>query len=77
LIRRHYFGWFKDDRLYLSQDPPDAPIRRSVPYTVDEMKVLLSRRRGVSVYWWPLLPDKINAEIGTRTEEGLRLERRG
>jgi hypothetical protein len=69
-IRRQYFGWFKQDVFFLSQQPPDAPIRPSIRIeTIDEVKALLARR-GVEILWWPPLPDKIHAEI----QKGPRLE---
>lgn len=72
-IRRHYFGWHKDDRFYLSQLPPDAPVRPSVVIeTLDEVRALLARR-GVEISWYPPLPDHLHAAI----QEGLRLEGRG
>lgn len=64
MIRRRYFGWFKNDRFYLSALPPDAPVRPSVTYdTVDEIRALLIGRRGIEIYWSPPLPDKIDAEL--------------
>lgn len=73
MIRRKYYGWFKDDRFFLSQQPPDAPTRPCVSLaSVDEVKALLTRR-GVEIFWWPPLPDKIHGEI----QKGLRLEGRG
>lgn len=72
-IRRQYFGWFKNERFYLSNLPPDAPVRRSVAYdSIDEIKTLLASRKRVEILWWPPLPDAIHAEI----EKGLRLDGR-
>jgi hypothetical protein len=70
VIRRKYFGWFKDDAFFFSHQPPDAPVRPCAKYqSIDEVKALL-RRRGVEVFWWPPLPDDIHAEI----QKGLRVE---
>ena len=72
-IRRRYYGWMKDGRFFLSQQPPDAPVRPSVSYdTIEEIKALLASRRRIEIYWWPPLPDKVNAEI----QNGLRVEGR-
>jgi hypothetical protein len=70
MIRRRYFGWHKDGAFYLSRLPPDSPTRPCTRYdTTDEIKALL-RRRGVSIFWSPPLPDAIDAEI----QKGARLE---
>jgi len=77
VIRRQYFGWLKNDRFHLSLYPPDAPHRPSVALdTVDEVRALLASRKRIEILWWPPLPDKIHAEIGTRSSDGLRLEGR-
>jgi hypothetical protein len=63
----------KNERFFLSLQPPDAPIRPSASYdTIDEINALLSSRRRIEIYWWPPLPDKINAEI----KKGIRMEGR-
>ena len=70
-IKRRYYGWLKNDRFHLSLLPPDAPVRPCISYdSSDEIRALLSSRRGMEILWWPPLPDKINAEIakGIRTE---------
>lgn len=72
MIRRHYFGWLKNNRFHLSLLPPDAPVRPSVAIdSVDEVRALLARR-GVEVLWSPPLPDEIHAQI----KNSLRLEGR-
>lgn len=71
-IRRQYFGWFKDDAFFLSQVPPDAPVRPSVRIETSAEITALMARRGVEILWWPPLPDAIDAEI----KEGLCLEGR-
>lgn len=71
--RQRYYGWYQNERFHLSLMPPDAPVRPSVAIdTVDDLRVLLAARKRIEVYWWPPLPDAINAEI----KGGLRLEGR-
>lgn len=69
-IRRQYYGWLEDERFFLSRLPPDAPVRPSTTLdSVDDVKALL-QRRGVEIFWWPPLPDRIHAEI----QNSLRLD---
>jgi hypothetical protein len=63
VIRRHYYGWFENGEFRLSHYPADSPTRPSVKIkTVEDVLALLTRR-GVSIDWWPPLPDDIRAQI--------------
>lgn len=62
--QRQYFGWQDPiTKVYwLSKFPPDAPVRRAVPFrTLAELNADVERRRG-QVYWDPLLPGMVPAD---------------
>lgn len=63
VIRRHYYGWFENGAFRLSRFPADAPVRPSVVIdSADDVRALLCRR-GVSIDWWPPLPERVRARI--------------
>lgn len=60
-FRRLFYGWHDAARdcLRLSQDPPDAPVRRSVEFAdVSEARTYADRKRA-RIMWLPKLPDHV------------------